>query len=134
MEERIGTPIPSVTMSAMYPFVFDSIKDPGLSCLLGVDFSSLSSSKHTNKILSTLIILPNLFLHSSIMFISILNLHIIPSVTMSAMYPFVFDSIKDPGLSCLLGVDFSGGIILFNQLKSKNHTTHTHSIQIILNL
>ena len=39
----------------------------------------------------------------------------IPSVTMSAMYPFVFDSIKDPGLSCLLGVDFSGGIILFNQ-------------------
>ena len=34
---------------------------------------------------------------------------------MSAMYPFVFDSIKDPGLSCLLGVDFSGGIILFNQ-------------------
>lgn len=39
LEERIGTPIPSVTMSAMYPFVFDSIKDPGLSCLLGVDFS-----------------------------------------------------------------------------------------------
>ena len=39
----------------------------------------------------------------------------IPSVTMSAMYPFIFDSIKDPGLSCLLGVDFSGGIILFNQ-------------------
>ncbi len=39
----------------------------------------------------------------------------IPTVTMSAMYPFVFDSVKDPGLSCLLGVDFSGGIILFNQ-------------------
>ena len=39
----------------------------------------------------------------------------IPSITMAAMYPFVFDSIKDPGLSCLLGVDFSGGIILFNQ-------------------
>lgn len=39
----------------------------------------------------------------------------IPSVTMGAMYPFVFDSIKDPGLSCLLGVDFSGGVILFNQ-------------------
>ena len=39
----------------------------------------------------------------------------IPSVTIAAMYPFVFDSIKDPGLSCLLGVDFSGGIILFNQ-------------------
>ena len=39
----------------------------------------------------------------------------IPSPTIAAMYPFVFDSIKDPGLSCLLGVDFSGGIILFNQ-------------------
>ena len=38
-----------------------------------------------------------------------------PSVTMGAMYPYVFDSIKDPGLSCLLGVDFSGGVILFNQ-------------------
>ena len=39
----------------------------------------------------------------------------IPSPTLGAMYPFVFDSIKDPGLSCLLGIDFSGGIILFNQ-------------------
>ncbi len=39
----------------------------------------------------------------------------IPSVTIAAMYPFVFDSIKDPGLSCLLGVDYSGGVILFNQ-------------------
>lgn len=39
IEERIGTPIPSVTIAAMYPFIFDSIKDPGLSCLLGVDFS-----------------------------------------------------------------------------------------------
>ncbi len=39
----------------------------------------------------------------------------IPSVTMAAMYPFIFDSIKDPGLSCLLGVDFSGGVVLFNQ-------------------
>ncbi len=39
----------------------------------------------------------------------------IPSVTMGAMYPYVFDSIKDPGLACLLGVDFSGGVILFNQ-------------------
>lgn len=38
-----------------------------------------------------------------------------PSPTLAAMYPFVFDSIKDQGLSCLLGVDFSGGIILFNQ-------------------
>ena len=39
----------------------------------------------------------------------------IPSPTIAAMYPFIFDSIKDPGLSCLLGIDFSGGIILFNQ-------------------
>ena len=39
IEERIGTPIPSVTIAAMYPFIFDSIKDPGLSTLLGVDFS-----------------------------------------------------------------------------------------------
>ena len=39
----------------------------------------------------------------------------IPSPTLAAMYPFVFDSIKDQGLACLLGVDFSGGIILFNQ-------------------
>jgi energy-coupling factor transporter ATP-binding protein EcfA2 len=39
----------------------------------------------------------------------------IPSVTMAAMYPFIFDSIKDAGLSALLGVDFSGGVILFNQ-------------------
>ena len=39
----------------------------------------------------------------------------IPSSTIAAMFPFIFDSIKDPGLSCLLGVDFSGGVILFNQ-------------------
>ena len=39
----------------------------------------------------------------------------IPSPTLAAMYPFIFDCIKDPGLSCLLGIDFSGGIILFNQ-------------------
>ena len=39
IEDRIGTPIPSPTLAAMYPFVFDSIKDQGLSCLLGVDFS-----------------------------------------------------------------------------------------------
>lgn len=39
----------------------------------------------------------------------------IPSPTLAAMYPFIFDSIKDPGYSCLLGVDFSGGVILFNQ-------------------
>ncbi len=39
----------------------------------------------------------------------------IPAPTMAAMYPFIFDSIKDPGLSTLFGVDFSGGVILFNQ-------------------
>jgi len=39
----------------------------------------------------------------------------IPSITLSAMYPFVFDSIKDPGSATLLGMDFSGGVILFNQ-------------------
>ena len=39
IEERIGTPIPAPTIAAMYPFVFDSIKDPGYSTLLGVDFS-----------------------------------------------------------------------------------------------
>ena len=39
----------------------------------------------------------------------------IPAPTLAAMYPFIFDSIKDPGYACLLGVDFSGGVILFNQ-------------------
>ncbi len=39
----------------------------------------------------------------------------IPSVTIAAMYPFVFDSIKDPGYSTVFGVDFSGGVVLFNQ-------------------
>ncbi len=43
----------------------------------------------------------------------------IPSITISAMYPFVFDSIKDPGDSTLLGVDFSGGVVLFNQFLFK---------------
>ncbi len=40
---------------------------------------------------------------------------IMPSPTMAAMYPYIFDSIKDPGPSCLLGTDFSGGVVLFNQ-------------------
>ena len=39
----------------------------------------------------------------------------IPSVTIAAMYPFVFDSIKDPGSATLFGMDESGGVILFNQ-------------------
>lgn len=38
-----------------------------------------------------------------------------PASTMAAMYPFIFDSIKDEGLSTLLGVDYSGGVVLFNQ-------------------
>jgi len=39
----------------------------------------------------------------------------LPSVTLAGMYPFVFDSIKDPGPGTLLGVDASGGVVLFNQ-------------------
>lgn len=39
----------------------------------------------------------------------------ITSPTIAAMYPFIFDSLKDPGASCLLGTDFSGGVVLFNQ-------------------
>lgn len=43
----------------------------------------------------------------------------IPSPTIAAMYPFIFDSVKDPGQAALLGVDFSGGVILFNQFLYK---------------
>lgn len=58
----------------------------------------------------------------------------IPSVTISAMYPFIFDSIKDPGLSCLLGVDFSGGVILFNQFlyKIRKENNRNNANMIIL--
>ncbi len=56
----------------------------------------------------------------------------IPSVTIAAMYPFIFDSIKDPGLSMLLGVDFSGGVILFNQflyqIKKENNRNNANLI------
>ena len=56
----------------------------------------------------------------------------IPSVTIGAMYPFIFDSIKDPGLSTLLGVDSSGGVILFNQflykLKKENNRNNANLI------
>lgn len=53
----------------------------------------------------------------------------IPSVTIAAMYPFIFDTIKDPGLSTLLGVDFSGGVILFNQFyyQTKKDTRNEHN-------
>ena len=58
----------------------------------------------------------------------------IPSITISAMYPFVFDSIKDPGDSALFGVDFSGGVILFNQFlyKIKKEHNRNNSNMIIL--
>ena len=58
----------------------------------------------------------------------------IPTTTIAAMYPFIFDSIKDPGLSTLLGVDFSGGVILFNQFlyKIKKENNRNNANMIIL--
>ncbi len=58
----------------------------------------------------------------------------IPSVTMAAMYPFIFDSIKDPGNSTLFGVDFSGGVVLFNQFlyKIKKENNRNNANMIIL--
>lgn len=56
----------------------------------------------------------------------------IAAPTIAAMFPFIFDSIKDPGLSCLLGVDFSGGVILFNQflyqLKKEHNRNNANMI------
>ena len=56
----------------------------------------------------------------------------IPSPTIAAMYPFIFDSIKDPGNSTLFGVDFSGGVILFNQflyqIKKENNRNNANII------
>ena len=56
----------------------------------------------------------------------------IPSITMAAMYPFIFDSIKDPGNSTLFGVDFSGGVVLFNQflykIKKENNRNNANII------
>ncbi len=58
----------------------------------------------------------------------------IPSITVAAMYPFVFDSIKDPGNSMLLGVDFSGGVVLFNQFlyqtKKENNRNNANMIML----
>jgi len=55
-----------------------------------------------------------------------------PSPTMAAMYPFIFDSIKDEGLATLLGVDFSGGVVLFNQflyqLRKENNRNNANMI------
>ena len=60
----------------------------------------------------------------------------IPSPTLAAMYPFIFDSIKDPGLSMLLGTDFSGGVILFNQFLyqiKKEHNRNNANMIILGN-
>ena len=55
-----------------------------------------------------------------------------PASTMAAMYPFIFDSVKDDGLSTLLGVDFSGGVVLFNQflyqVKKENNRNNANMI------
>lgn len=51
----------------------------------------------------------------------------IPSVTIAAMYPFVFDSVKDPENATLLGVDFSGGVVLFNQFLYKIKKEHNRN-------
>lgn len=51
----------------------------------------------------------------------------IPSPTIAAMYPFIFDSVKDPGLATLLGVDFSGGVILFNQFLYQIRKEHNRN-------
>lgn len=58
----------------------------------------------------------------------------IPAPTIAAMYPFIFDSIKDPGLATLLGVDFSGGVILFNQFLyqiKKEHNRNNANLIIL---
>ncbi len=62
----------------------------------------------------------------------------IPSPTIAAMYPFVFDSIKDPGgeftAPTLLGLDFSGGVVLFNQFlyQTKKELNRNNANMIIL--
>lgn len=57
---------------------------------------------------------------------------IMPSPTMAAMYPFIFDSVKDEGLGTLLGVEFSGGVVLFNQflyqIKKENNRNNANMI------
>ena len=51
----------------------------------------------------------------------------ITSPTIAAMYPFIFDSLKDPGPSCLLGTDFSGGVVLFNQFLFQIRKEHNRN-------
>ena len=57
---------------------------------------------------------------------------IMPSPTIATMYPFIFDSLKDEGLSTLLGVEFSGGVVLFNQflyqIKKENNRNNANMI------
>ena len=59
---------------------------------------------------------------------------IMPSPTMAGMYPYIFDSIKDPGPSVLLGTDFSGGVVMFNQFLYQIRKEHnrTNANMIIL--
>ncbi|MCR5483101.1 MAG: ATP-binding protein [Bacilli bacterium] len=58
----------------------------------------------------------------------------IPSPTMAAMYPYVFDSIKDTGKGTLLGMDSSGGVVLFNQFlyQTKKEPNRNNANIIIL--
>ncbi len=58
----------------------------------------------------------------------------IPSPTIAAMYPFVFDSIKDAGKGTLLGMDASGGVVLFNQFlyQIKKEQNRNNANMIIL--
>ena len=62
--------------------------------------------------------------------------NIMPSPTLAAMYPFIFDSLKDDGLSTLLGVEFSGGVVLFNQflyqIKKENNRGKSTAAKLIL--
>ena len=51
----------------------------------------------------------------------------ITSPTIAAMYPFIFDSLKDPGPACLLGTDFSGGVVLFNQFLYQLRKEHNRN-------
>jgi predicted acetyltransferase len=58
----------------------------------------------------------------------------IPAPTMAAMYPFVFDSIKDSGKGTLLGMDSSGGVVLFNQFLyqiKKEHNRNNANVIIL---
>ena len=60
--------------------------------------------------------------------------NIMPSPTMAMMYPFIFDSLKDDGLAALLGVEFSGGVVLFNQFlyQQRKENNRNNANMIIL--